>query len=51
MAFEVVREIPEDELPRSPLRPEEPIAHALGMIPGVGSFLKGVQQQTSPRGP
>lgn len=50
MAFTVVRVIPDEELPHSPLRSEEPISRALGAIPGVGGFLKGVQQHTSPSG-
>lgn len=29
---------------------EDPIAEALGKIPGIGGFLKNVQKQTSPKG-
>jgi len=50
MPFKVEGPVAEEEMIKSPLNPEEPIAALLGKIPGIGSFLKGVQQQTSPQG-
>ena len=50
MPFKVEGPVAEEEMIKSPLNPEEPIATLLEKIPGIGPFLKGVQQQTSPKG-